>query len=431
MDKTTSFIVIRITIIVILLTTKPVFGFAFSAQKIVYENNVGDPRIFTAMLRNSDWELAFPALPLGGDQKLELVFDDLAEEQRYFSYTLIHCNIFWEASDLTPQEYLTGIGEGTVEEAGTSFNTTVFFRHYRVQLPHPDCMPTLSGNYALVVYESGNPNKVVLTRRLHLYENLANLEGRFEPVDEPQSGLEVQQPRFSVRYPAELASDPLHDILPVIIQNECPLQVVLLDNPGYMEQGKLEYTHGTGKVFLAGNEFRSFDTRNLKYLSAEIDHYDFSGGLNQVYLKTDKNRDAGRYFHRSDLNGRYLIAKEKAVDPHVDSDYVVVHFSLEDPFMGEPTEVYVTGGFSDWSLDEKYRMTYNEALQLYSLSLLLKQGWYDYRYLALDTRNGQPVFDLIEGSFHETGNAYVALIYLRNQQTPDRIIGIAKLSDKP
>ena len=63
-------------------------------------------------------------------------------------------------------------------------------------------------------------------------------------------------------------------------------------------------------------------------------------------------------------------------------------------------------------MSPEYAMTYNDVEQQYETRLMLKQGYYSYRYVTTDTDGKlQPLKS--EGNFFQTENKYQALVYHR------------------
>ena len=50
--------------------------------------------------------LSRPILSLGGEEVLDVSFDQLSHEVHYYTYTLRHLDYDWTADDLSSQEYL-------------------------------------------------------------------------------------------------------------------------------------------------------------------------------------------------------------------------------------------------------------------------------------------------------------------------------------
>ncbi len=93
----------------------------------------------------------------------------------------------------------------------------------------------------------------------------------------------------------------------------------------------------------------------------------------------------------------------------LEADYVKVLFTLkvDKPY---DSDVYLFGGFTNWALQDKYKMTYDPAHQAYFADVLLKQGFYDYIYV-LANEDGSADETTIEGNWYEATNDYTILIY--------------------
>jgi len=412
------------------LTINTAFGLAFHRKFYpdTFLNRIYLDNIHTVLLRSATWELSSPVIEAGSDQQLELHFDDLSGTRRNLGYTLIHCNADWQSSDLTPQEYLSGFGQGQIRELSASFNTTYDYFHYRLVFPEEDCMPVVSGNYALVVYDEYDPASIILIRRFYMAEKGALITARIkQPVDADhrESG---QQLELTVNYDNSLVTDPVSEIRVVIVQNNRANYPNILNKPTYLSTGKIEYSNAAGTIFEGGNEFRSLDIKSMKYQSGNIASIQFQQPYYHVYLKTDEDRGDHPYFSVTDLNGGFFINQEKAVDKHTEADYVYVHFSFAPAIVHSGEEIFLTGGFTDWQPLDRYRMKYNPANQHFELMILLKQGLYDYGYCIRTLPTGSPDLTLFEGSHFETTNEYAIFVYYHDQHGRfDRILGYLPL----
>ncbi len=73
-------------------------------------------------------------------------------------------------------------------------------------------------------------------------------------------------------------------------------------------------------------------------------------------------------------------------------------------------------------------MTYNEATGLYELTMLLKQGSYNYRYVLKGEDAGLPTASPVEGDKYETQNQYTVKVFHRVPGSRyTRLIGSATL----
>ena len=117
---------------------------------------------------------------------------------------------------------------------------------------------------------------------------------------------------------------------------------------------------------------------------------------------------------------RYFESREFG-NGDVNADYADVTFQLKvkEP---APGPVYVLGALSDWQLKEAFRLTYDEATQLYTGRALLKQGSYHYYYALSTGATTPPNCAYFEGSHYETENQYDLLVYYRPPGTRTDLI---------
>jgi hypothetical protein len=418
-------IVIYLTVFVILVTNQMAFGFIQGEknQQEHFGDVTFDENIQTVMIRSTSWELSAPVLELGSEQRLELIFDDLSGKQNSYGYTLVHCDAGWNRSDLEPQEYLSGLGQGSLYESDPSLNTTYDYFHYRLVLPEEECMPVISGNYALVVFDTDEPDRVVITRRFFIVEDLMQLDGR---VIQPATGdfrETGQQVHFTLIHDNLPIQDPLRDLDIVVRQNGRDDNIIKSIKPSFIFPGKIEYARAEEGIFPGGNEFRTLDIKSLKYQTENIASMDFQNPYYHVYMKPDKSKENSPYFSKVDLNGRYFINREKAQKKHLEADYVYVHFCLEQPYPLQE-EVYVAGELTNWSASGSNKMEYNAGKKCYEANVLLKQGLYDYAFAVSDKARGQLNLEVFEGNYYETVNDYEIFVYLHDSRSGyDRLVG--------
>ena len=106
----------------------------------------------------------------------------------------------------------------------------------------------------------------------------------------------------------------------------------------------------------------------------------------------------------------------------------MTHFALDFPEITDG-DIYVDGELFLNSLTDANRMRYDRAARLYLLDVPLKQGSYNYRFVARrregDTRLNA---SLIEGNKFETTNEYNISLFLRTPGSrADRLLATATL----
>ena len=97
-----------------------------------------------------------------------------------------------------------------------------------------------------------------------------------------------------------------------------------------------------------------------------------------------------------------------------EADYTWVYFALEvfDDKNGL-YEPYVVGAFNNWEINSASKMTFNQDTNLWEAAYFLKQGYYNYQYVAKNTKTGKIEPSYISGSFWQAENMYQGLFYYR------------------
>ena len=387
-------------------------------------NGVFRKEIRTVEFFREGWEFSLPVLELGTDQRLVLKFDELSEGVTNFVYTITHCDAEWYQSRIVPSEYMEGFVENPLNDFASSANTTVKFTNYRLKLPNDQVRLLVSGNYLLSVFDTENRNTPVLTRRFYVLEPSSQISGEVKKSSfEGYKGRD-QEIEFTVDYSKMNIQDPRTELKAVLMQNlrtdNCRMNL----KPSTVKDNQLIYGFDHECIFPGGNEFRNFDTKNLRANGSGVAQIDFKDPFYQVILRTDQVRRTGDYLTESDLNGRYLIKNDNANDADLESDYIAVSFSLAlaGPLAGG--NIYVFGGLSDWQCLPANKMTWNYELKRYEVTLTLKQGFYDYQYVYI--QNGENRIDetVLEGSHVETENDYQVFVYHHGFSSRyDKLIG--------
>lgn len=359
--------------------------------------------------------LTLPLIGLYSNDRLEFSFDDLGLDVKDYIYTIVHCDINWNPSQLSEMEYIDGFTEEIFDEYRFSFKTITPFTHYRMYLPNEHMRFTKSGNYLLKVYDNEDEKKLVITRRFMVADRQVLISPRVVSPAKVSKFKTHQEIDFTVDHPKLKIRSPRQEIKAVILQNGRWDNAISDQVPLFTRLNQMVFDYQDKIVFPAGKEFRYLDLRSLQYRSEGISVIERYDDRFEVILFKDEKRFNKPYFSRRDLNGKFVIESLDERNPDLSGDYAHVLFSLYSPAPVYDKEIYLFGAISDWQIKESFKMHYNNAVNAYVAKILLKQGYYDYTYAAVpkEGKDHTPDLQEIEGTWYETENEYTILIYYR------------------
>ncbi|WP_340112822.1 DUF5103 domain-containing protein [Maribellus mangrovi] len=396
-----------------------------------YETAVYKETIKSAQMYRTGFLLSNPVIGLNENQSLTFKFDDLSPDVKDYYYTIVHCDADWKESYIPQTDYLDGFADNPITDYALSFNTTFDYVNYQIEIPNEMVKPKLSGNYVLVVYENNEKENKVLSQRFQIYETAVTIEGtvRRATFDAFKGGS--QEVDFTVYHPKLGILNPREEVKVVIMQNNRWDNAITNLKPLYIRDGQLIYDYDKENVFKAGNEFRYFDIRTNRMNGENVIATDFLRPYYHKTLATDEIRANKDFFQYKEMNGKYTVESQdqEVRDYDTECDYDFVHFSLpvESPLLGGSVNVF--GALTQWNANRGNEMTYNFDKGEYELTLLLKQGYYNYIYVYVPQGSRTADHTNIEGSFWETENDYQIFVYYRDLAARyDRLVGYRLLN---
>ena len=384
-----------------------------------------DERIRTLRVSHDGNPYGPPVLVLGSQDRLVFSFDELAEDRSYFRYRIIHCTADWRRSDLVGSEYLPGFNEAPVDDYELSRSTTVHYVNYRIVIPNDEMAPLISGNYLLQVYREDDPERTVAQWRFMISEQTAPVSATLTSRTDRDYNDRHQQLQLTVDAEGLDGIDIFNDLIVVVSQNGRCDNETALRHPLRLSGKKAVYEHQPELIFEAGNEYRRFETVSVNNPSMRVAGVTYFEPYYHHILETDASRADAPYSYDEDQDGRFVVREYNSTESDVEADYTVVHFSLDYPET-PGMMIFVDGDLTDRRFDDSALMKYNRETGRYETAMLLKQGAYNYQYLAVPPGARRGYTSHIEGDKYQTVNRYTVRVYVREPHARyDRLVGVA------
>ncbi len=406
-------------------------SFSQHDSEYYYQNAVFKENIKSVQLFKDGFELSHPIIKIDSEECLLFRFDDLSSDIKDYSYTIIHCDSKWEESFLTQDDYLDGFYDNPLDDYALSYNTTMQYVNYQLKIPNERVQLKYSGNYALIVFENQDKENIVLTRRFQVLNQKIDISGLVKRATfDPFKG-DNQEIDFTIYHDQINIANPREEVKVVVMKNRRWDNAITDLKPLFIRDNELDYDYSEENVFSGGNEYRYFDVRSYRYNGENVLSSDFFRPYYHITLITDEIRVTKKYFSYEEMNGQYVIeGQDRSVDqPDTECDYVFVHFTLdmESQLLGGTVNVF--GALTDWNANQSNEMTWNYETSAYELTMLLKQGYYNYQYVYVPEASLTADETVLEGSHFETGNEYEILVYYKKSSGRyDELIGYQVLS---
>ncbi len=378
---------------------------------ITYSDAIYQNTIKSVLFHRAGYELSYPVMELDGEDKLQLSFDELGNDVKTYNYTFVHCDADWRPTDIPVTDYIEGYTDTQIRTYFHSFNTTRDYVHYKLDFPNEDIAPKISGNYVLLVYKEFDKDQPVLTRRFYVVEQKVEIQAvvmRPKVNEYRDTGQEID---FSISEKGIHVQDPYSEIKVHLMQNYRHDNQITGLKPLFINDDVLDYSYDYENIFKGANEFRYLDIKSMRYQAEFIEDIKFENPYYHVYLYPSEPRTYKPYYFVNEINGKYYIDVQEARDKNIEADYVYVHFTLSVDAPVIEGNVYVFGALTDWNTNEDNKMIYNFETNSYELTLLLKQGYYNFMYAYVP--DGSDVADpgYFEGDHYETENDYSIFVY--------------------
>ncbi|MEZ4811664.1 MAG: DUF5103 domain-containing protein [Allomuricauda sp.] len=386
---------------------------------------INPPSHIKTVIFKGPTEDQFPVIQLGESMTLE--FDDLTAKEQDYYYKIVHCNYDWTPSQLLKSQYLAGADNQRIIDYENSYTTLQPYSNYRLAIPNENVRLKVSGNYMLEIYNSYG--EIQFSRRFVVYQDAVSVGGMVKRSRDFNFINEKQVVQFTINTAGFPVVNPKNEIKVAILQNYYWPTALYSIKPQFTIGTELVYRYDQETSFYGGNEFLNFDTKDLRSPTLTISRIDLKDLYNH-YLFTNEYRFDKPYTYFPDINGDFVVRTLQGDDVSREAEYSKVHFSL--PYTNEIglDNVYVVGKFNNYALEEENKMTFNPESGKMELTLIIKQGFYNYKYVV-ERQDGTLDFNHVSGNFHFTENNYLILVYYRDfGDLYDSIIGIGSVNSR-
>jgi hypothetical protein len=400
----------------------------------LFINTLFVPLILTAQVQEVDPPMDIKTISLGVvdnasglaiinlNDRLVLEFDVLNNLEEDFYYVIEHFDSDWNSSQLMKTEYLVGMDNLRIVDYVNSFNTYQIYSHYRLQIPNRQTRLRVSGNYIIKIFD--DYDDLVFSRKFMVVEPMANVAVQIRRSRDVALINETQSVDFNVTPTTSNFNNPLETIKTTVLQNNNLKTAVHGLKPQYIMGNELVYRYSNASLFWGGNEYLFFENKDIRATNLGIQYIDLQD-LYHSYLYTNIERSRLKHTFNPDINGGFKVTVLDREDPRIEADYTYVHFSLSAREFID-ANVYVYGGFNNFSTSKENEMVFNPKKGVYETKLLMKQGFYNYKYVLVDKENTLHE-GAISGNFDETENNYKVLVYYRDLGARyDKLIGLGE-----
>jgi len=362
-----------------------------------------------------------PTIKLG--DPLQLSFDDIIGDEQDYYYKITHHDADWSPSRLARSEFMRGMDNVRILDIENSVATLQMYSNYQLHIPNKFTQGlTKTGNYLMSIYNEGG--ELVFSRKFMIYNPQFAIGVEVKRSRDLNYVNTKQTVRFFVDGGEQLIINPKQNINVVILQNNNLKTAITGIAPQFTVGNKLEYRYDQETAFWAGNEFFNFENKDIRGATAAIQYIELKS-LYHNYLYTNPARYDVPYTFNPDINGNFVITTLQGRTPRSEAEYAWVHFSLDHTKVAEGKEIHVYGNFNNYVTNESTKLVYNPRTYKYELPMLLKQGFYNYKYVLVDKDGVINNKEAIGGNYWQTENDYQVLVYYRRPGGRfDELIGL-------
>ena len=349
-----------------------------------------------------------PVIRLKSNDVLELRFDLMEFESRDLRARFYHYNPDWTPSNQPDTFFMEGYPLQNIPVGAVSRSLRPSYRSYMFQFPNPDLKFRLSGNYKLSV-EDGVTGEILFTKVFFVMENVGEVVSSVEKRMSRDDQLRRRDYPVSRYLLPDDLENPQFNLKFFYVQNGFWGQMEEAMELDFSMEDEVQFEMRQEQPFVGDMEFLRLPLSDVTIQSALLAEVDPSSEPPKVALFDDVQGFSAPISRESP-------SRVSKIRNHPDARYAEVFFRF-DPKEDVPpwSAVYLTGGFSNWQLQERHRMKYDASSDRWEGSAIMKEGVYAYKYVLVE--GGRMNDTALDDLFSRTQQEYHALVYFRD---PDR-----------
>lgn len=351
-------------------------------------------------------------------------FDDIIGDEAFYYYKISHYNFDWTPSSLNKNNYMQGFDNIRITNVLNSLNSLQIYTHYEVTIPNQNTQAlTETGNYMFEVYDENEA--LLFAKKFIIYSNNATVEAQIKRSRDLKYAREKQVVQFQIE-PNDLIINPAKNLKILVLQNNNLNTAITNLTPQFTIGNKYIFKYDQEASFWGSNEYWNLDNKDLRTANASVAKIELKEIYNH-YLFMHPYRALRPYTYNPDINGGFVVRNIDASNSDIEAEYVWVHFRLNVQEINNK-EIHIYGNFNDYVVDESTKLTFDSNIMAYTGKLLLKQGFYNFKYVTTD-KKGNINEGEISGNFDTTENEYTVLVYYKSpSDLCERVIGLGKAS---
>lgn len=368
-------------------------------------------------------ETSFPISIFGS--KISIEFDIKSDDTPTWEIHFMLCDKNWEpymSSLLVDEMYNT---------ARNLWFDVLPFRgdramyHYKGSFPNENVRFPFSGKWMFFIQDAYN-------------SDIIYGEGKFYVVNEVATnlGTSLTKERLEGANPVPAVFGEVFN-LKVSVKLPDSLFAYRIEEVEIIENKKIEFPIAIGKTY--DNQYQYYEIDDVNSYSFFVKDLQPGGAYRQVNLmsrtkhsppKTKAHFDGIETSNKFKPSGADMYGASKLMNSKNEySEYMDVEFSLRPP-KGYYQNIFVVGAFTDWDFYPEFMMKENDGL--FTTTVELKRGTYDYQYVAVDVINNyiENINWLeLEGNSWSTKREYYVFLFYKTEElgSYDKIIAYKRI----